>query len=99
MILVFSCRRKKFEGIEELLADKDSTRRPGVVPGLCSSSRLSARSGDASSRFSDFDAEDDLDQSKAASSIGSPTHSDRHYKSGYATSIADSEDKLLQHGE
>ncbi|XP_024391015.1 uncharacterized protein [Physcomitrium patens] len=94
---IFNRGRKKFEGIEELLADKDSTRRPGVVPGLCSSSRLSARSGDASSRFSDFDAEDDLDQSKAASSIGSPTHSDRHYKSGYATSIADSEDKLLQH--
>lgn len=105
----FLCRRKRFEGIDELINDKGYMRRPGlqgvVLPVSCSSPRFSAHSHDASSQGSDFDAETDHFQpesvkaEKLESSRESPVHNDEYDNSGSVTPTV--EDKLgtLQHGE
>lgn len=86
-------------------------RRPGlqgvVVPVSCSSPRFSAHSGDASSQYSDFDAERDNFESesvkaeKIESSRESPVHNDGYDNSGCVTPRVADVDKLetLQHGE
>jgi len=109
--LVFLCRRKKFEGIDELINDKGYMRPPGlqgvVVPVSCSSPRFSAHSGDASPQYSDFDVETDHFESelvkveKLESSRESPVHNDEYDNSGRVTARVVDPEKLetLQHGE
>ena len=104
------CRRKKFNGIEELTNDKGYMRRPGlqevVGPALSSSPRFSAHSGDASHNF-DKDAETDRIQPELMTSESlesgreSPAHSHELDKSGYVTPTVEELDKLevLEHGE
>lgn len=107
----FWCRRKKFDGIDELYNDKGYMCRPGqhdaVMPASCSSPRFSTHTGDASSQYSDFDADTDhyeresVKAEKLESSRESPVHNDENHNSGsVALEVADS-DKLetLQHGE
>lgn len=99
------CRRKIFEGNEDLHNDKDSMRRPclqGVVPATRSSPCFSACNGDASSHTSDVDAERDHNQSEPPSSTGTSVHNGWPYRSGYVMPIVDdSEDHLEipQNGE
>lgn len=105
----FNRGRKKFDGIDELYNDKGYMRRPGqhdaVMPASCSSPRFSTHTGDASSQYSDFDADTDhyepesVKAEKIESSRGSPVHNDENHNSGsFALEVADS-DKLetLQH--
>lgn len=86
-------------------------RRPGqhdaVMPASCSSPRFSAHSGDASSQYSDFDADTDhferesVKAEKLESSRESPVHNDENHNSGCVTPKVVDSDKLetLQHGE
>lgn len=109
--MIFLCRRKKFEDIEELLSDKDCMLRPGlqgvVVPVTCTSPLNSVHSGDTPSQSSDFNAEADHFQSNLTSAEilesnrGSPVHNDGVDMSRHITPTVEDSDNLemLQHGE
>lgn len=105
------CRRKKFNGIEELMNDKGYMRRPVlqevVGPVLSSSPGFSAHSDDASSHNSDEHTETDHTQPELTTSelLGSggqsPVHNHELDASGYVTPTVEDSDKLevLEHGE
>lgn len=105
------CRRKKFDGIQELINDEDSTRRSGLQEAVglvsSSSSRFSEHSGDDFSHSSDDDAKVEHTQPELMksempeSSRESPVHSYGLDKSGSVAPTVEDSDKLemLQHGE
>ena len=109
--MIFLCRRKKFEGIEELLNDKDWMCRPGIqgvaVPVSHTSPCISAHSGEAFLQSSDFDAESDHFQPNLTNAEmlenngGSPVHNDGIEGSGNITPTAEDSDnsETLQQGE